>query len=215
MIESSESAVKTTDRSLLYVAELVHRVQNDYTTAISFASTMVTRSRNPEAKAALREVIDHLYALAKAHRVLRPPSPGGLVDFAADLTQLCGAISSAGLARRGLTLNLTVSGSVLLESTQCWRANLILSEVISNASRHAFITRGSRIGVDVTIASGWILCRVSDDGSSAPTPEPGLGTQLVDALAADLGGQVSRRHTESGTVVTLTFPTNSDQRSVI
>jgi two-component sensor histidine kinase len=208
MIGGSRSTVEPIDRSLLYVTELLHRVQNEYTKAISFASMMATQSPNPEAKAALCQVIDHLHALAKVHRTLRPPLSGQLVDFTADLEQLCRTLASAGLDKRGIALHLTVSGSVLLDGARCWRANLILSELITNASRHAFVTRGGRISIVVTMAWGWIVCRVSDDGSSAPTPKPGLGTQIVDALTADLKGDIERMYTESGTAVTLSFPKN-------
>jgi two-component sensor histidine kinase len=208
MIEGSRSTVEPIDGSLLYAAELSHRVQNEYTKAISFASMMATRSSDPEAKAALCEVIDHLHALAKGHRALMPPLPGQLVDFAADVTQLCRTLASAGLDRRGIALHLTVSGSVLLDGVRCWRAKLILSELITNASRHAFGTHAGRISIVVTMACGWIVCRVSDNGSLVPTFEPGLGTQIVDALTADLKGDVERMYTESGTVVTLSFPEN-------
>jgi two-component sensor histidine kinase len=47
---------------------------------------------------------------------------------------------------------------------------------------------------------------VSDDGSAVATVKPGLGTELVDALAADLDGNVERHHATSGTTVTLRFP---------
>jgi two-component sensor histidine kinase len=206
MIGGSQFTVKPIDRSLLYVTELLHRVQNEYTKVISFASMAATRSSNLEAKAALCQVIDHLHALAKKHHVLRPPSPGRVVDFAADLTQLCRAMLSADLDQRGIALRLTVAGSIPLDGVRCWCASLILSELITNASRHAFSTRGGRISVAVNITRGWIVCRVIDDGSSAPTPEQGLGSQLIDALTADLKGSVERKYTESGTVVTLSFP---------
>ncbi len=208
MIGRSQSTVRPNDRSLLYVAELLHRVQNEYMKAISIASIMATRSPDPEARAALCQVIDHLHASAKAHRALMSPLSGRLVDFTADLTQLCRALASAGFDQRGIALHLTLPGSLLLDSVRCWRANLILSELITNASRHAFGTRGGRISIVVTMACGWIVCRVSDDGSSVPTFEPGLGTQIVDALTADLKGDVERMYTESGTIVTLSFPEN-------
>ena len=115
---------------------------------------------------------------------------------------------SRDLDQRAITLHLTVPGFLLLGSVRCWRANLILTELITNASRHAFDTQGGRISVAVTTAGGWIACRVSDDGRAAPTPEPGLGTHLVDALTADLGGDVERIYTQSGTIVTLSFPRN-------
>jgi len=208
MIGCSQSTVMPIDHSLLYVTEFLHRVQNEYTKAISFASMMATRSPNPETKAALCQVIDHLHALAKGHHTLRPPVPGQLVDFTADLTQLCRNLTSAGLDQRGIALHLTVCGPVLLDGERCWRANLILSELITNASRHAFGKRGGRISIAVAMTRGWIVCRVSDDGSSSPTLQPGLGTQIVDALTADLEGDIERKYTKSGTVVTLSFPKN-------
>jgi two-component sensor histidine kinase len=145
MIGDLQSTVKPINRSLLYVTELLHRIQNEYMNAISFTSMVATRSATPEAKAALSQVVDHLHALAKAHRILRPPSPGELVDLTAELTQLCRAIVSRDLDQRGITMHLTVAGSLLLDSDQCWRANLILTELITNASRHAFDARGGRI----------------------------------------------------------------------
>ena len=208
MTAYSQSTAKPIDRSLVYVTELLHRVQNEYTKAISFASLMASRSPNPEAKAALCQVIDHLHASAKAYRALKPPVSGELVDFAANMTTLCQIMASAGLDQRGIALDLTVRGSVLLESLQCWRASLILSELITNASRHAFGPRGGRISIAIILVCEWIVCRISDNGSSAPTIEPGLGTQIVDALTADLKGGIKRTYTESGTLITLSFPTN-------
>jgi two-component sensor histidine kinase len=206
LLECSQPAVKPIDRSLLYVAELLHRVQNEYTSAISFTSMIASRSPNPEAKAALSQVIDHLHALAKVHYVLFPPFSGGLVDFTDDLTQLCQAIVSADLDRRGVILDLAVSGPILIDGSRSWRANLILSELITNASRHAFGRRGGRISVVVMIATEWIVCRVSDDGSAAAAPRPGVGTQLIYALISDLEADLERTYSESGTVVTLSFP---------
>ena len=42
MIGRSQSTVRPIDRSLLYVGELLHRVQNEYMKAVSFASIMAT-----------------------------------------------------------------------------------------------------------------------------------------------------------------------------
>ena len=215
MFVGSQSTVEPVDRSLLYVTEFSHRVLNEYTKAISFASTMATQSPNPEAKAALSQVIDHLHGLAKGHRVLKPPFPGQLVDFTESVTEFCRTLASAGLDQRGIALHLNTSGSALVDGVRCWRANLILSELITNASRHAFGARGGCISIVVTPAHGWIVCRVSDDGSPARILEPGLGTQIVDALTADLRGDIDRMHTEFGTVVTLSFPVSLEERRSI
>jgi two-component sensor histidine kinase len=194
------------DRSMLYVAEFLHRVQNEYTTAISLASTMALRSVNPEAKAALTQMIDHLLASAKAHRLLLPRSPGGLVDFTSDVTRLCRIAVSSVLDQRGITLHLKIPEPVLLDNLKSWRANLILSELITNASRHAFESRGDRISVAITLACGQVVCTVGDNGSSVRAPKSGLGTQLVNAIAEDLEGSIQRCYSESGTIITLSFP---------
>jgi two-component sensor histidine kinase len=194
------------DRSMLYVAEFLHRVQNEYTTAISLASTMALRSVNPEAKAALTQMIDHLLASAKAHRLLLPRSPGGLVDFTSDVTRLCRIAVSSVLDQRGITLHLKIPEPVLLDSLKSWRANLILSELITNASRHAFESRGDRISVAITLACGQVVCTVGDNGSSVRAPKSGLGTQLVNAIAEDLEGSIQRCYSETGTIITLSFP---------
>jgi two-component sensor histidine kinase len=103
-------------------------------------------------------------------------------------------------------LNLAITEPVVLDAKRCWRAELIISELITNASRHAFASQAGRISVAVKAASGQVICRVSDDGSPTATFKRGLGTELIEALAADLDGYVERLHKASGTTVTLCFP---------
>jgi two-component sensor histidine kinase len=99
----------------------------------------------------------------------------------------------------------------MLDAKRCWRAELIISELITNASRHAFTSQAGHISVAVETAAGQIICRVSDDGSPPAILKRGLGSELVDALAADLDGYVERIHEASGTTITLFFPEDIDQ----
>jgi hypothetical protein len=59
---------------LLLVAEVLHRVANDYTRAVSFASLMASKASTDEARSALNEVANHLQIIAKTHKILRPLS---------------------------------------------------------------------------------------------------------------------------------------------
>lgn len=207
MLWSPSTPDEPIERSLLYVVELLHRVQNDYTRAISLASTM--QNRSSEAREAVCQIVDHLRASAKAYHLLWPRPPGELADFAADVTGICRAMVSSTLDRDGISLNLSTPGPILLDGFQCWRANLIVSELITNAARHAFNVRGDHISVAVAASRGQVICRVGDDGSVSETPKAGHGTQLVDALTADLGGNIERRYTETGSLIILSFPMNS------
>jgi two-component sensor histidine kinase len=133
-----------------------------------------------------------------------------VVDLNANLTQLCHAMTSFDFAERGIELHLAITEPVLLDAKRCWQAELVISELITNALRHAFASRGGRISVAVKTASGQVICRVSDDGSATTSLKRGLGSELMDALAADLGGYVERIHKASGTTITLFFPQDLD-----
>jgi two-component sensor histidine kinase len=212
MIGDRQPSAKPIDRSLLYVLEFLHRVQNEYTKAISFASAIARRSSNPEAKAALSQMIEHLLASANAH-ILLLPRVADCNNFTADVTRLCHTMASADLDQRGIQLHLTISESIMLDGLRSWRANLILSELITNAARHAFESlAGGCIAVDVALARGRVVCTVSDSGNAVRPPNPGLGTRLVDALAEDLAGDVKRCFTENGTIITLSFPMDPESK---
>jgi two-component sensor histidine kinase len=194
------------DASSLLVAEFLHRTRNDYARIISFASLVSAKSCDQDTKIALREITDRLHNAAETQRLLSPPMWEGTGEFTETVTRLCGVISASFvMERRGISLLLTVDELVFLDVGRSWRACLIIFELISNASRHAFGDRGGCISVAVTTAGDQIICRVSDDGRPVSTFERGLGTNLVDALATALDGFVERQFADSGTVVTVSF----------
>jgi two-component sensor histidine kinase len=57
---------------MLQVAELLHRIGNDFTRAIAFASLRVASASSDDARSALNEVVNHLQAATEMYRVLRP-----------------------------------------------------------------------------------------------------------------------------------------------
>jgi two-component sensor histidine kinase len=211
MTMSSQSDVNAADRPYLYLAEFFHRINNEYTCAISLTNRLAARSAHEETKTALAQIINCLHALAASHQMLRPPLTAASADLSANLTQLCQAMTSSRLAERDIELHLSVTEPVMLDAKRCWRAELIISELITNASRHAFTSQAGRVFVAVEAAAGQIICRVRDDGSPTATLKRGLGSELIDALAADLDGYVERIHKASGTTITLFFPQDLDE----
>jgi two-component sensor histidine kinase len=208
---SSQSSVHAADRPFLYITEFLHRVHNEHTCAISLATRLAARSAHAETKTALAQIINRLHALAASHQMLRPPLTTASVDLSVNLTQLCRAMTSSGLAERDIELHLVITEPVMLDAKRCWRAELIVSELITNAARHAFTSQAGRISVTVETAAGQVICRVSDDGSPTATLKRGLGSELVGALAADLDGYVERTQNASGTTITLFFPRDLDE----
>jgi two-component sensor histidine kinase len=195
------------DGSWLHVAELTHRISNEFATAIALTRVTAAQSANIETRTALSKVGDHLDALAGTYHALRAPATEQPVDLTAHLTRLCTAMSSVLQRTRGISLMLSIPEPVYVNSLVCWRAALILAELITNASRHAFGAGGGNIIVYATVESGRIICEVSDDGvNPGRVSAPGLGSLIVDALAAEFEGSIVRRRHANGTTIALSFP---------
>jgi hypothetical protein len=116
------SATSHTGR-LLYVAELLHRVRNEYAEAIAMASVMASHSASRETKVTLEKVIEYLTRFAKAHQLLSPPAFGGVADLGDYLARLCNIKVSTDLEWRGTSLMFSYRNRqcALLESRTHYR----------------------------------------------------------------------------------------------
>jgi two-component sensor histidine kinase len=206
MVHDQISALRSRPE-MLHVAELLHRTGNDYTRTILFASLRAATASSNETRSALDEIVNHLQATAEMHRVLRPPSVSGSLELTDTVARLCRAQSDISeFRRRRIDLFLAYADPIELDAWRCWHASLIIAELINNACRHSLGSTCGRISVGMAESGRRVLCSVSNDGAVDKTWMPGLGTQLVDALAAGLDGFVERRFGESGATAVLSFP---------
>src|SRR5580658_9499169 len=158
----------------LLLQEMVHRINNELTSTIGIISCAAERSNNCDVKVALDEVIEHLYDHARTYRALQMTTANRSIDAAAYLRELCQSISRAKLRHTGVELIL-VEQPLQLNSAQCWRLGLIVAELITNASRHAFADVGGTIRVELRKRGASVECRVADDGSGPENIRPGRG----------------------------------------
>lgn len=194
----------------LYIAELIHRVRNEYASAIAAASVRAARSGNPETRAALDEVAERLYAFAGVHRLMQPPVEGGTIDLVRHLTDIGATLHRARLASHCIDLKVDGPETLTVDADQGWRLGLIIAELITNAARHALTTNGGTISVALATIGDRIEICVRDSGSerlkAVANCLPGTGTRLVDALAAEVGGTVDRKFSPTGSAVMVSAP---------
>jgi hypothetical protein len=107
------------------------------------------------------------------HHALQLPEHSSCIDVAAYLQQLCQAISRSELDRKGIEPRL-VERPFWMDSERCWRLGLIVSELITNAERHAFRNAGGCIRVELVPSQSFAECRVTDDGTNEGNICPGL-----------------------------------------
>src|SRR3981189_2202246 len=132
------------DEARLLLREFSHRINNEFASAIGVISIAAARSADDEAKVALAAVRDRLQNYALVHHALQMPKDVSCIDAAAYLRRLCWAISRSKLERNGIELRF-VERTFRMNSERCWRLGLIVSELITNAERHAFRNGGGSV----------------------------------------------------------------------
>jgi two-component sensor histidine kinase len=96
-----------------------------------------------------------------------------------------------------------------MDSERCWRLGMIVSELITNAARHAFRNCGGVIRVELSSSESFVACRVMDNGTVDKDVRPGRGLKIVEALTKELAGNVNWSFGPHGVRSVITFPVNS------
>src|ERR1700676_1916065 len=197
----------TLERVLLH--ELIHRINNEYSSLISAVSRTAARAVNQDVKVALADIIEVLYHHTELHRALQMPEQDKHIDAAAYLEKLCQSISRSKLD--DMKIDLVVATSPLqLQSDRCWRLGLIVYELITNAARHAFANGSGQVRVELWRARKFVECSVTDDGSAPADVQRGRGLTIVHELVEDLDGRIYQKFGHRGSRSILTFPYNAE-----
>jgi two-component sensor histidine kinase len=196
----------------LLMREVDHRVKNSLMMTAGLLHLQARRFTDPEVREAFESTRGRLNSIGLVHEALYSGSSLEEVDLAAYLARLLDDLAGAyGAQARAVRIELEAE-SLVLPAHQTTPVGLIVAEVVTNAFKHAFGPEGSgTIRVRVRPANlNEIEIQIRDDGGGYSPPEPtgrasGLGTQLIDTLAQQLGGTLSLAN-DGGAAFRLTFP---------
>jgi len=191
------------ERILLH--ELIHRINNEFSSLIGAVSRTAARSVNHEVKVALAHIIELLSHYAELHHALQMPERDTQIDAAAYLEDLCLSISRSKLDGMKINLVLTVS-PLRMPSERCWRLGMMVYELVTNAARHAFGNGKGEIRVELSRSGKLVECRVVDNGSAPSSVRRGRGLRIVDELVKGLDGRLDQRFGPRGSFSIVTFP---------
>ena len=189
----------------LLLEELNHRVGGEFAAAIWTLSQATALAQTDEVKSALGAVQRRLENFARVHRALRVPEFRTSIDGCVYLRQLCEAISLSRLQFRGIRLEL-LERKLEIDSEQCWRLGMIVSELVASAASHSFVNPPARIWVAAARRGALIWCRVEDNGTASEKGSDNRGLRVVDALAHELHGEFEQYHRGDVSVATVIFP---------
>ena len=113
-----------------------------------------------------------------------------------------GAVSSLDLAPMTLSTDRAVT------------LGLVLTEQIININKHAYAGEPGPIEIRLTEERTNFRLVVADRGGGKATSSEGFGTRMVDALVAQLGGQLVHEANHPGLRAVLTAPIPSRAHSM-
>jgi two-component sensor histidine kinase len=187
--------------------ELHHRVANSLQIIASVLMQSARKVVSEETRDHLNDAHQRVMSVAALQRQLAISQVDD-VEMGPYLSALCESISASMIRdREQMKLEVQSDGGISTADTSV-SLGLIVTELVINALKHAF--PGNRIGkILVTYhgrAPNWSLS-VSDDGVGMPddpaNAKPGLGTSIVQALAAQLNAQIVVTSANPGTSVCI------------
>jgi two-component sensor histidine kinase len=209
-LRAMASSTYSTAEERLLLREITHRVYNEFASAIQVVSLTAAKSPDGNVKAALAGVMEQLHNYAMVHRALQMPANNDCIDASAYLRELCRSVSRSKLENRSIELVL-VERPFQISSERCWLMAMIVSELITNAVRHAFDKQGGTIRIEYRTFGQFVECRVSDNGSASTAEvRPGTGLRIIEALAHALDADFQFDFGVDGSESTLMFPIDQD-----
>ena len=194
----------------ILLREIHHRVKNNLQVISSLLNLQVERVASPAARSALTESQDRIRSMALVHQLLYRSKDLAHIDFLEYLRDVVGSLvrSYRGDVR---SVQGTVAGTTMqLDIDRAIACGLIVTELVTNALRHAFPQgRSGHITVRVSVQGEQIALDVADDGIGMPEATlestATFGLQIARALTQQLEGTISidSRH---GTAVAIRFP---------
>jgi two-component sensor histidine kinase len=204
-VSKANSSERRNSEERLLEEELAHRMNNEFAAAIAVVSLAAARSPSSEVKSALGVVEARLHSYVQVNRCLQRPSQDTVIDASAYLRGLCQSISRSRLDCRGIELQF-VGRPLEMNSERCWRLGMIMSELVTNAARHAFGDGGGKIQVELSRCGPFANCRVADDGTAPEKIRPGRGFAVVQGLITSLHGTINQHFGARGSISDMNFP---------
>lgn len=197
------------DKEVL-LREIHHRVKNNLQVVASLLYLQAMHAAEGATVEALKESGRRIQLMAQIHEKLYRSSSLARVRIDSFIRSLIeDMIASYGIDANRIVLETDLE-NITLDIDQAIPCSQIVSELVSNALKHAFpVDRKGRIDIRMYTEDDRIALCIEDNGVGMPTGKDwqstgSIGLQVVSALAKQLGGEVEMT-TEGGCRFRIAF----------
>jgi two-component sensor histidine kinase len=187
------------------IGEVSHRVQNSLQLVSSFLALQARASNDPGLHTAIAEARRRLNAVALVHRRLYRSDQIEVVDASRYIEELCADMLASMDGRWAGDVSLDLS-PVMLPTDRAVTAGLVLTELVTNANKYAYGGEPGPLEISLVEDRAHFRLSVADQGRGKESPREGFGSRMMEALVAQLSGELEYQNNNPGLRAILTAP---------
>jgi two-component sensor histidine kinase len=207
---------RSRDRAEVLLAEVNHRVANSLMLVAALVKMQSNAAKDQASKHALDETQGRIHAISLLHRRLYSSADVRFVALDEYLSGLLEHLETS-MRAEGHTATLRYEVAPLKLTTDAGiNLGVVVTEWVTNAFKYAYLEHPGEVRVYLkALSEGRAELVVEDDGVGRPTAAPakgtGLGSRIVNAMAATMGAQIEYLQLQPGTCARLTFALPADK----
>lgn len=193
--------------------EINHRVKNSLQLVTSMLNLRANSQNDPNVHQVLTEASARVGAISRAHDRLYRSADVTRIEIAAYLTEVCNDLTEA---IHHCEITFKSDGPVLMATDRAINLALLVTELVTNAAKHAYGDEGGPVKVNLESGSAdSVTVTVSDHGVGLPdgfdrTASRGLGMRLITALTKQLNANLEMPKQDKGAWFVLRIPPDTD-----
>lgn len=197
---------KLLEKQTLLLRELTHRIKNHLNMIISLLRLKARRQTDDRARQDFERAIERVHTIAFLHDQLYRKDVFDRIDMASYVSDICENLKASILGETKISLVCEVEPA-RLNIDQAVPLGLIINEVVTNAAKYAFSPdQEGRILIRFRRRGDRCLLSVSDNGRGVAAPDQvhGVGSELIRALAHQIGARI-RTFSRNGFIHSFLF----------
>lgn len=198
----------------ILLQEMQHRVANSLQIIASILLLKARTVHSEETRQHLEDAHQRVLSVAAVQQQLHASRRGDPIELTPYLSRLCETLAASMIIEGRPVVLKVQAGPGTASSNAAVSIGLIVTELVINALKHAFIDDWANGVINVVYEAAetsWRLA-VTDNGVGQAKGRPaktmpGLGTSIIEALAKQLDARVAVFMTPVGTSVSITHGT--------